>query len=209
MGIRGKKKKRIPAILLLLLYALDIGLAVVPHMFFERFREETLVVHKNEVQELQNKLGAIKKEVEKLKPYQKELTSYESQKKNVKEKLQVVRALVSTRGTPVNVMDALGQSLPPRTWLESFNMTLGSSSGRLTLEGSSLTNEDVSDYLDKLENSIYLTNVKLSNMKRGKVENNIEIKRFRITATPKVEYVKRTETKEEKETVDPEKPTRN
>lgn len=111
---------------------------------------------------IDKELKIIENEIQTLVPFKKELESYDAQKAEVNRRLTVIRGIVDTRNTPVLTLDAIGQSLPEGVWLDSVNYESAGEQERLTLEGKALTNEDVSDFVDRLGQSSYLRNVRIA-----------------------------------------------
>ena len=83
----------------------------------------------------------------------------------------------------MNVMDAVGQALPKRAWLETLELNVAEKP-QVTLNGSTISNDDVSDFVDKLTESIHLSDVVLENMS-AKQHENADARTFQITAVPK------------------------
>lgn len=160
------------------------GLAVVPHIAFLQYRLFVVKEHEARKTELQQKIAAIEKEIGKLKPYQKELASYEAQKTLVKERLDVIRTLLAQRGTPVNVLDAIGQALPARVWLRAIEFDIKSPKPQVTITGSSLSNEDIADYAEKLAESVHLQDVNLEKVESGR-QGGLDAKAFVLNIVPK------------------------
>jgi len=162
--------------------------AVVPHFAYEQYRE--FVVKKNEEtkKELQGQLDSITKEIARLVPFQKELESYEAQKKLLRERLDLIQNLLASRSAPVNVLDAIGQSLPTKAWLTSIDFDAKAARPTLVLNGQALTNDEVADYLDKLGESVHFSDVSLEslNFTRGSgAMSTVDVKSFVVTTFPK------------------------
>ena len=98
------------------------------------------------------------------------------------DRLGIVQKLLAIRKTPVSVLDAVGQSLPKTTWLENIDVKFDENSVKMT--GLAFRNEQVSDLVDKLSESIYLEDVKLQTVRTKKLRD-VEVKTFEITANPR------------------------
>jgi Tfp pilus assembly protein PilN len=170
----------------LVLIVVALAIAWLPHLFFEQFKAFVIEQHEASKRKLEESISVLNAEIAKLQPFQRELESYEQQKKLVRDRLEVVRALLANRGTPVNVLDAVGQSLPRRTWLTEMEFKGGMAQPSIKLTGQSYSNEDISDFLDKLSESVYFTDVKLEDMQPGR-STNTEVRQFRIAARPKMQ----------------------
>lgn len=156
-------------------------IAILPQPFLKRYKLGTVQTHQRRMEELRAEIKAYEREVANLTPYQSELQSYEAQKQAVSNRLVVVQNLLTVRKTPVAVLDALGQNLSRRTWLKEIDVKFsGAETVRIT--GQSYANEEISDYVDKLSESVYLTEVALANMATTKGTDNLDFRTFEISA---------------------------
>lgn len=160
-----------------------LAISYIGTLFGEQYKSLELANHAQAMKKLQDRLAVLAQEVEKFTPYKRELASYEEQKKLVSDRLTAVRQLLDSRSGPVNVLDTLGQSLPARTWLQTVDLSLAEA-GALNIAGNSFSNEEISDFLDKLNASVYLGDVVLEDV-GSRVENNVELRGFTISAKPK------------------------
>lgn len=163
-----------------------MAFSVLPHLFFLQYKTYVETEHQVRLKTIRIKMGKINMEISKLSSLQSELQSYEQQKKTVSEKLASVKELLAARGTPVNVLDTLGQSLPRRTWLTSIEMIL-SAEGSVKLLGHSYSNEEISDYIDKLAESVYLADTRLESV-TSEIKDKVTTKTFSISAKPKTQF---------------------
>lgn len=147
-------------------------------------RQQMITEHEGRMREINDKITAATNEIGKFTHYKAELESYNNQKTLVTNRLGAVRQLLDSRGTPVNVLDTVGQSLPGRTWLGGVDLSLNGE-GALSLAGTSYSNEEVSDLVEKLSESIYLSDVSLDEV-GSRNEGQVELKTFIITAKPKL-----------------------
>ena len=86
------------------------------------------------------------------------------------------------------MLDALSQDLPSRTWMTNIDFSLAAAPATIKVAGQSYNNEDISDYVDKLTESIYFSEVKLEDVTAMKLESKIDVKGFHIVALPKGEF---------------------
>ena len=94
--------------------------AALPTLFVNQYKNFITAENENQIAALKKAIEDVGAEIVRLTPYQRELESYEVQKKQVRERLDIIRQLQLARGTPVNVLDAIGQSMPASTWLKSL-----------------------------------------------------------------------------------------
>lgn len=169
----------------LILSVAFFAVAALPHLFFLKYRDHVEALHKANITAISSEVNVVKSETSKYETYQAEMKSIEEQENRVSQRLNVVKQLQSSRTGPVNILDAIGQLLPQRVWLTNIDMTL-SPTNQLQLTGLGYSSEDVAEFVDKLNSSIYLEKVMLdgvSTQKNG--EQSGTVKSFLIYATPK------------------------
>lgn len=164
--------------------AIATTIAILPQPFLKRYKLSVVQAHQRRVEEIRQETKAYEREVANLTPYQSELQSYEAQKQAVSNRLVVVQNLLTVRKTPVAVLDALGQSLSRRTWLKEIEIRFGGAE-TVKVKGQSYANEEISDYVDKLAESVYLTDVTLTNVATSRAPDSLDFRLFEITARAK------------------------
>ena len=92
-------------------------------------------------------------------------------------RLGIIAKLEKGRAQSVRLMDDLARSVPDHLWLTAAAQDAGSS---LSLEGSTLSNLVVSDFISRLERSPMFANVELEFAERAMVGDR-EIVKFRVT----------------------------
>jgi Tfp pilus assembly protein PilN len=155
-------------------------------LFFSQYKTYVETQHAEKVKSINRKIESLDQEIAKLTPFKRELESYEQQKKIVAERLQIVRDLLAARNAPVNVLDAVGQSLPHRVWISALEFNLSSQNPTVSISGTSYSNEEISDLVDKLTESIYVMDVSLDDVSPSRYEDKVEVKTFNIMAKPKL-----------------------
>ena len=158
--------------------------AALPTLFVNQYKTYMAAENQAQIAALKKTIEEVGAEIVRLTPYQKELESYEAQKKQVRERLDVIRQLQIARGTPVNVLDAVGQSLPAGTWLRQMDFKSEPSGAVISLDGVSLSNEEISDFIDKLSESVYFQDVTLKDVLNVQLDG-IDARSFRAVAHPK------------------------
>lgn len=157
------------------------ALAILPHLFLTQYKEFLEREHLARTAAIQDRSNQVDAEINRLLPFQRELESYEKQKGMVEGRIGKIRQLLSKRGTPVVVMDAVAQALPRKAWIKRLDFSLENESAAIKIEGQAFTNEEVADYLDKLSESIYLKDVRLESVISQNVDQ-IEMRGFEIAA---------------------------
>lgn len=168
-----------------LLFAIAGALAFLPHLFFEQYKGFVNEQQVTRLKEIKDKLAVLEQETEKLVPYKRELESYEGQKKLVKDRIDVVRQLLASRNAPVSVLDAIGQALPKRAWLIKTELKIEPGKSEIILTGQAFANEDISDFVDSLQKSVFISEASLKNVTKSLIER-LEVKQFVVSVTPKM-----------------------
>jgi type IV pilus assembly protein PilN len=132
----------------------------------------------------------LESDIARYKPQEALVAEFRKKKSDLEDKLEVIKGLDRARNGPVRMFDELAAQTPERLWLTSLK-TEGS---QLKLEGSSLDNGVVADFLRALNGSQYFANVDLLKT-GGKTVDGIQLVGFEITAdlvSPKEETEKPT-----------------
>lgn len=120
----------------------------------------------------------LKADIQRYKPQQELVKSFKKQKKQLKNKLDIISSLERARNGPVRILDELSSNVPNRLWLTAIK-TKGTS---IKLEGQSLDTGVVADFLRGLNASPYFTNVDLDKTSGGKVIEGVRLVNFEIRA---------------------------
>lgn len=165
-----------------------LGIAALFPLVVGQLKTQKIAAHDEVVKALKVKVDALNGEIAKSGPIKTELDSYEQQKKIVSDRLGIVRELLDQRATPINVLDTVGQSLPPRTWVGNIDFVVQGDAPNLVMTGTAYSNEEISDFVDKLSESIYLSDISLDDV-GNRTEEKVDFKTFSITAKPKTKLL--------------------
>ncbi len=169
----------------LILMVVALSLAVIPHLLFVKYREQTEENHKKNIEALGAEDSKVKAETEDYKTLQAEMRSVEEQESRLNSRLAVVKTLQASRRGPVNILDAVGQLLPQRVWLTNLELNF-EPSYQIQLTGKGYSSEDVAEYVEKLNSSVYFEKVILDNVSTQKEgEQQGSTKAFFIYVVPK------------------------
>lgn len=116
--------------------------------------------------------------IEQFKPQQDQVAKFKAQRKQLEDKLNVIKSLEKARTGPVKLFDEIANLAPDRLWLKGMK-TAGS---QVTLEGTSLDTGIVADFLRSLNESEFFSNVDLKNTKGGKEVEGVKLVDFKISA---------------------------
>lgn len=161
-----------------------VALSLLPYLFLSQYQGFVEAQHRRSLATLAEEAAKLSVEIDKLKPFQRELESYEQQKRLVTERLSVVNRLLTSRSAAVPVIDTLGQGLPARAWLSELEYSLKDKPGVVEAQGRAYSHEDISDYMEKLGESRYLAEVVLEEV-ASTLEGQTEVKTFKIKVRPK------------------------
>lgn len=164
-------------------FAIAAAVGLLPYLFVAQYKSYVKSQHELQMQKYVEREGQLKAEIDRYRSYQRELESYEKQKRLIKERIQVVRQLLEARNTPVNAFDAIGQSLPDKAWLSNVELKVNPTPS-ISISGSAYSNEEISDYVDKLAESIQLKDVSLESVTSTRSEKDLEVKQFVVSALP-------------------------
>lgn len=150
-----------------------LGLVVVGGgiFFIDKGVKSDLAVAKANVAQLEA-------DIERYKPQQKLVKKFKKRKKQLTNKLDIIKSLEEARNGPVRVLDELSSRVPDRLWLTAIK-TKGKG---IKLEGQSLDTGVVADFLRGLNASPFFKNVDLDKTSGGKVVKGIRLVNFVIRA---------------------------
>lgn len=160
-------------------FLVAVAVSVLPYLLVGEYERVVTQGYERKITAMDKELTVVNAEIEGLQPFKRELDSYETQKAQVNQRLAVIHQLVEARGTPVTTLDAVSQSLPETAWLDTVTFESTKSLEKIVLSGRSLTNEDISDFMDRLTQSSYLKNVKLNSVDSATVGQK-EVRAFSI-----------------------------
>jgi type IV pilus assembly protein PilN len=120
---------------------------------------------------------ATQKEIDRFEPQLKQVEEFKKTKKEIEQKLDVIRGLHEARSGPVHMLDELATHTPDRIWLSKLSVR----NGRMLMEGMSLDNELVALFLTALEESPYFKNVELVET-QAKEKDGFRLNAFEVSA---------------------------
>lgn len=112
------------------------------------------------------------------KPQEAKLAEFKKTRAQLREKLAVIRGLDAARTGPVRILEEVRVQTPARLWLTR----LRTEGDAITLEGASLDNSVVADFLRNLNGSNHFHNVDLDKTETGHEVDGVELVNFVITA---------------------------
>jgi len=156
------------SVVVLLLGLVAVGLGVI---FFDGRIESKIAVAQATGRQLEA-------EIERYRPQEEQVAAFKKRKAELEAKLAVIKELERARTGPVLMFGELADQIPERLWLTS----LSTDNGKVRLEGASLDNTIVADFLRSLNGSDYFDNVNLIRTDRDTPINGVRLVKFEITA---------------------------
>ena len=113
-----------------------------------------------------------------LKEQVREVENYERDKKTVLERIDIILKLRSNQAVPVQLLDGISQGIPPRVWLTA----LRENDGKVDIEGRSMTNGEIVDFVNRLKENPMFQEVQLIESRQEK-EMGVSVYAFKLVFT--------------------------
>ena len=115
------------------------------------------LIEAKRIKDTNNEIADAKKRINQLEGIRKKVEEFKSKNKELEEKIKIISVLEENRTGPLFVMDALGEAIPNRAWIDSFS----EKDYTAKIEGTAWDELTVSDFMKKLQSSPYFQNVDL------------------------------------------------
>ena len=111
-------------------------------------------------------------EIAKLKNIMGEIKNLKDKKAKLQEKMDMIIKLQEQNIGPVRVLDELSLKLPSnKIWVDK----LAIKGNRLDLDGKTLENQDVANFMKQLENSLFFSNINLKKVTKDKAVQGVAV----------------------------------
>ncbi len=128
--------------------------------------------------ESKDRLDEADREIANLKQIIGKINELKEKKTKLQEKINMIIKLQEENIGPVRVFDEVSLKLPStKIWIES----IGLSGGRMQLEGKSLENQEVANFMKQLESSMFFTKVELQRVLKDSAVNNVVVLKYNMT----------------------------
>jgi len=145
-----------------------------------------------DVEELTQRITATKEELKKLEESEAQIEQLKASELTIQQKIDVIKKLEARKTGPVIVLDQIASRIPAKMWLT----TMKSQRAFLQMEGVSIDNETIAQFMTNLESAGEFENVELQFAQETKIEDFM-LKKFSVSSTIKV--MKEVEAEETKE----------
>jgi type IV pilus assembly protein PilN len=147
------------------------------------------LIESKRIRDTNNEIAAVKKRINSLQVIKNKVEEFKAKNKELKEKIKIISVLEENRTGPLFVMDALGQAIPNRAWVDRFSET----NYMAHIEGTAWDELTVSDFMKKLQSSPYFQGVDLAVINTKQIQQ-LSLKTFVIES--KLNYSGRVKTEE-------------
>ncbi|MBN2645148.1 MAG: PilN domain-containing protein [Desulfuromonadaceae bacterium] len=130
----------------------------------------------SEIEKVNNEISQNKAEIKKLEKAIGEVNKYKKLQEDLQKKLNVLADLKSSKSGPVHLMDDLINALPEKLWVTSFK----DKGGALAISGVGMSENDVADFMSKLEASAYYQGLELKQTKQ-KIQDGLRLQIFDVS----------------------------
>lgn len=135
------------------------------------------VVESSRLSEVEEQNKQLKTEIEDLKKILGEIAIYKEKEALLQKQLEIIKKLRANKTGPVHMLDEISTHTPEKLWLSSIQET----GGRVELEGVSINNEVIATFMQRLDESPYMSDVFLVSIE-AEDEGELRLKRFQLTA---------------------------
>lgn len=164
------KKKRVGALKNDLIGFLILLLAAVAVFSYYQWR-----LH-GEIDEVKMKISAANKESQKLQPYYGEYMQIQAGKQEIQKRIKTLTQLEKGRALVARSLYDISSVIKEGVWVKSFKKT----DNKFEIEGRSLVNESISEFMESLSKMAYISGLELKNI-QDVTEEGLTIKKFIIT----------------------------
>ncbi len=152
-----------------------IGLAVLVALF-------TAIAAINILQDkkldtLNSRIAKAEKRIQELEEVKRKVDDFKARNAELNRRIEIIKVLESNRTGPLYVMDALGNGIPRKAWIDEFT----ESGLNAKLSGIADNEFTVADFMEALQKSPYFTGVELGVIKKTSLRDQ-NLRSFVITS---------------------------
>ncbi|MBU6374452.1 MAG: PilN domain-containing protein [Bdellovibrionales bacterium] len=148
---------------------------------FESLKTEDLSAIDKRIESQRKKRAEIQSKLSQDAKLQEQRTELFANEKLIKTKLDTISQLVQARQTAVNTFREISGAIPTEVWLQSIIF----SETQVDLSGQSLDYNQISDFMNRISQSQFLSEPNLENSAQIKDESGLNSTSFRLTAKRK------------------------
>lgn len=131
------------------------------------------VYNQREINDYERNIQASKTELARLQPFYQEYQRIQQAKKEIERRIKVVNQLKAGRALAARSLFDLSTTMKEGVWLKSFKKK----DEKFEIEGRSLVNESISEFMETLGHLPYMKNIELKSI-QDVTEEGLVIKKF-------------------------------
>ena len=141
------------------------------------------ILQKSTESKLASNKTKMQREIAELERLIGEVKQFEQKKAELQRKLDVINNLKNNKVGPVHLLEELSVTVPKKLWLDAINETTTPPAGHaISLTGKAISDEVIAEFMSKLEESEYFTNVNLIVAQAAGEQQGVPIQTFQLTA---------------------------
>ncbi len=122
----------------------------------------------------------IDREIASLKTIIGKVNKAKQQNRELQRLLDIIIRLKERNIGPVRVFDELSLKMPSsKIWLDTIQL----SGGTLSVDGKTLENKEVADFMKQLESSLFFSNVELKRIQKERVVNGVTLLKYSLKSS--------------------------
>lgn len=149
-------------------------------IFMIVYEMQTLPIKQADLQSKQNLLAELTQKNEQAKAAVTETKKFEEDKAKIQAQIDIIENLKKGRMQPVRVLDSIQRNIPAKVWLNSIDLN---SNGTILIQGYSMTDIDLTAFMDGLSRSVFLKDVMLVRSNEEVDEAGTNLKKFDISCS--------------------------
>jgi Tfp pilus assembly protein PilN len=131
-------------------------------------------------EESRERIAEADAEIAKLKSIMGEIQNLKDKKAKLQEKMDMIIKLQEQNIGPVRVLDELSLKIPSnKIWADKITIK----GNKLDLEGKTLENQEVANFMKQLENSLFFSNINLKKVTKDKVVQGVTVLSYGLNTT--------------------------
>lgn len=151
----------------------ELGLLVGTLLFTFLLIGAVYVKTSKDISKLRDEATSVRQQVAALQPALREFTSLEKEKKEVSKRIDVINKIKDGRAIAPRILYDLSSIMKENVWLKK----VVKDEGKFALEGRSLDNESICEFVERLSKLPYFTNIELKSVEDVK-ETEMTVKKF-------------------------------
>uniref|UniRef100_A0A7V1EHX3 PilN domain-containing protein n=1 Tax=candidate division WOR-3 bacterium TaxID=2052148 RepID=A0A7V1EHX3_UNCW3 len=171
----GAPPIKLPAIKVGALYILGIAVVVIIIALF-------LIIQSSKIGGLNRNINQLQTRLDELKVYVATVDSLKRREKELMALISPIKQLNQNRFLIAHILDEISARIPEFTWLTMLNV----STQNIDIKGTTASNLLVAEFMNRLEESPYISNVDLTVLEKKTVEKQ-EMMEFTLTANVKID----------------------